>query len=133
MPNYAAFGLRANPFSEERFDLPMIDRAQDWARLKTVMADQLRASAASIGVIFGDYGMGKSFTLAKLEEVLKKGEQGFPNPSNLVVVRFRTTEAVLPKNYIVDLFLRMVRDIGPDRFKTICSEALLHEGGFERS
>src|SRR5438132_829442 len=117
MPNYIEFGLRANPFSEERFDLPMIDRAQDWARLRSIMADQLGARAAKIGVIFGGYGMGKSFTLAKLEEVLKKGEQGFPEPSDLVVVRFRTTEAVLPKNYIVDLFVRMIRDIGPDRLR----------------
>lgn len=133
MTKYADFGLRANPFSEERFDLPMIDRVSDWTRLKGVLSDQLGARAAKIGVLFGDYGMGKSFTMTKLEEVLKKGEEGFPRPADIVVVRFRTTEAVLPKNYIVDLFQRMIKDIGPERLRTLCSEALLHGGQFERS
>src|SRR3989442_984908 len=124
MPNYAAFALRANPFSEERFDLPMVDRVSDWTRLKNILADQLATKAARIGVIFGDYGMGKSFTLAKLQDLLKAGEEGFPHPSEVLAVRFRSTEAVLPKNYVVDLFQRMIKDVGPERLKKVCSEAL---------
>jgi len=121
---YEKLGFKANPFSEERFDLDMVGRHEDWTKLLKVIGDQLKGQGAGLSVIFGDYGMGKSFTLYKLQSLLQKGDPQFPAPSHLIAARFRTTQAVLPKYYIVDLFQRMMRDIGRKRIGEICSQAI---------
>jgi hypothetical protein len=75
--------------------------------------------------------MGKSFTLAKIEEFLKSGDPLLPPSSELFAVRFRTTEAMLPKNYAVDLFTRMMKQIGPERLTEVCSAAISANAQFE--
>ncbi len=131
MPSYGSFGLSANPFAEERFDLPMVGREEDWARLKEVMVEQLKTRSARLSVVFGDYGMGKSFTLAKVQEFLMSGDPLLPRPAELFAVRFRTTEPMLPKNYAVDLFTRMMKQIGRERLTEVCSVALSVSAHFE--
>ncbi|GEM_PF-6001118 len=123
LEKYEKFGLRANPFSDERFDMPMVDRQSDWTKIKNVLLELLVGQSAGIVVLFGDYGMGKSYTLSKISDFLQGAKRGGPSPSSILAAKVRASEPELPRHYSVDLFIRLIKSIGRPKLLEIFSKA----------
>lgn len=118
--DYADLGLIKNPFAQEDMDVRMIDREKDWSNITRVLRDQMGAEGAGYSVIRGDYGLGKTFTLIKIEEWVKSQKIG--GESNLAI-RLRTSDAQVPRSYISNLLVRINYNLGRPGLKSIAESA----------
>lgn len=114
----ASYGLEGNTFLEERHDFPMVGRTKEWEQIVDVLEDLLNANSCGIMVIHGDYGMGKTFTLLKLEEDLKNSKIKSSSEKTLPVL-LKSTPSQLPSNYLTDLIVRINRKIGKETLTEI--------------
>ncbi|AJW71063.1 hypothetical protein [Nitrosopumilus adriaticus] len=106
--SYSKFNLTSNPFLEEKHTFPMVGRKKDWDKIKNVTEELLTADSCGIITIYGDYGMGKTFTLLKMQEEYQK------NKDSGKVIFLKTIETGIPTNFLSDLLIRITRNIGKD-------------------
>ena len=117
---YNEVGLRSNPFAQENMDVEMVNRNQDWTNITRVLTDQLRADGVGYSVIHGDYGMGKTFTLIKLEEWVSHLTI---DGANNLPIRLRTADAKVPQTYVANLLIRINLHLGRKRLAEIAERA----------
>lgn len=101
------------PFGLQDFSYPMVGRAKEWSKLESRINDSLAKSGNEILVIRGDYGMGKSFTLARVrDEYSKKPGIYVPAPMSLL-------SAEQTSKFSVDLSNRLFERIGLREIKRL--------------
>ncbi len=108
------YGLRSNPFSEERHDFPMVGRRSDWSKILNVMNEVFSSDSCGIITIFGDYGMGKTFTLLEMKKKYDNA-QSTTDAGKIIPIFLKTLETSVPSNYLSDLLIRLVRNIGEEK------------------
>lgn len=118
--DYKDVNLVSNPFAQENMDVDMVDRDKDWSNITRILTDQLRADGVGYSVVQGDYGMGKTFTLIKIEEWVS--ELKIEGADNLPV-RLRTSDAKVPQTYIANLLIRINLNLGRKRLTEIAKRA----------
>jgi len=116
------YNFKSNPFLEERHTFPMIGRNQNWNRIKDSMNDLLKANSCGIMTIYGDYGMGKTFTLLKMKE---EYDDVTKNDSKILSVFLKTIESKVPQNYLADMVIRSVRFIGEEKMRKLAKSISL--------
>jgi len=129
MVDYSMYGFEENPFAREIHNVKMIDREEEWARLKVIAEEYLRSPSCTFTVVFGDYGFGKSFFLYKMEEAFTRNHEFAALPAPVLALRLKITEAQFREPYISDLFKRIVRRIGRERLLKMAKKGStgLHE------
>lgn len=92
MPNPAPHDIRdiygsfkKYPFGLQDFSYPIVGRDTTWSRIVERIDQSPQKSGNEIIVIRGDYGLGKSFTLAKVYELFSARREYFvPKPMSLL-------------------------------------------------
>lgn len=105
------------PFSLQDFTYPMVGRGKEWDRLVKRIEQSLQKTGNEILVVRGDYGMGKSFTLAQLHEHFAGSSEYFvPSPMPLM-------SAEQSSKFSVDLANRLFEKIGRDQVVKLVKRA----------
>jgi hypothetical protein len=94
----------------------MVGRTEDWNRIIEGLKGLLDADSCGLMVIFGDYGMGKTFTLIKLDEAIVKNEVTGSN-GKVVSVFLKALENLVPTNYLADILSRTIKKIGQENLQ----------------
>jgi hypothetical protein len=110
-------GFQKYPFAVQDFSYPMVGRNQEWTILVDRVEQSLRKAGNEIVVIRGDYGMGKSFTLAKLyDKFSSRNEYFVPKPISLL-------SSEQASRFAVDLANRLFERIGFDQMRELTRNA----------
>jgi hypothetical protein len=110
------YGLTRMPFKiRVATDLELqswINREEELEKWKKILNDALKTPTSNFLVfIIGDYGMGKTLSLLKIErELAKKDEKFYPIYLNLISEQ-------KPKNPGLDFIFRIIRNIDFDKIK----------------
>jgi hypothetical protein len=100
------------PFGLQDFGYPMVGRESVWNEIVQRIEESPQKSGNEIIVIRGDYGLGKSFTLAKIhEKFVTKHEFFTPKPMSLL-------SPEQTSKFSVDLANRLYERIGQDQLVT---------------
>lgn len=93
----------------------MIGRKNNWDKMRSTLQELLDANSCGFMVIFGDYGMGKSFTLKKIEESISKKSNFIKRNDDTLAIMLKTVDSKVPSNYLIDLLTRIMRSIGKEQ------------------
>ncbi len=109
------FGLRSNPFEWASQDHKMVDRESEWRDVVRVLRSAiLETDICRFVLIFGDYGMGKSFILA---EIFRRANQtrGVLAVKDVITQRPIATRALIlgSRKPEFDICRNMILGLGP--------------------
>ena len=109
--DFKNYGLKANSFLIERQDLPMVNREENLDTIRAIIREYVQENASAIMVIFGDYGMGKSFTLQNLLKRFKDNEEWVGQGSHLYPIFLKSMEPEQKGAYLVNLYRQIMKSI----------------------
>jgi hypothetical protein len=110
-------GFKKYPFSVQDFSYQMVGRHEEWTNLVERVEQSLKKAGNEIIVIRGDYGMGKTFTLAKLYDKFSSRKEYFvPRPMSLL-------SSEQASRFAVDLAIRLFERIGFDQIRELTEHA----------
>jgi len=111
------YGFRKYPFSLQDFGYPMVGRDKEWKRIVQRIEQSLQKDGNEIIFIRGDYGMGKSFTLAGLyDEFSSRNEYYVLRPIPLL-------SSEQTSKFSVDLANRLFEKIGTEEIVRLTKRA----------
>lgn len=113
--------LRGNPFREGRHDHEMIGRKEELGKISKLVEEALEQKFPSIIPVIGPYGMGKSFTLLKLREILRDGVNGTA-PKKVLTAYLTATQEKMPSKYALYYYLSVIDDLGEHCFNFLGEE-----------
>ena len=124
---YSMYNLSLNPFLDERHDYPRIDREASWDSISKILQDLISAPSCGFIIIFGEYGMGKSFTLKKIEDAINTKDRSFAKSENEILsCMLKTIDSKPPSYFSIDLIIRIIRKLGKEKFSSLASRVDLN-------
>jgi len=109
--------FRKYPFSLQDFGYPMVGRDKEWAKIVQRIEQSLQKDGNEIIFIRGDYGMGKSFTLAGLYDKFSTISAYYvPKPMPLL-------SSEQTSKFAVDLANRLFEKIGREKIVKLTKRA----------
>lgn len=112
------WGLKSNPFEWASHDHEMANRQAEWKAITKVLDSSFRGDICRFILAFGDYGMGKSFTLHHIYRTASKKEGVLPVEDVLTEKPIATRSLIrtLPE---FDIPSRILANLGMERIGQI--------------
>jgi hypothetical protein len=105
--------LKENPFKENRHDHKMIGRTAELRKIIACCEEAMNGKYPTIVPMTGAFGMGKTFTLLQLRELLRESER-YNKPKKVLTAYFVATEEKFPTKYSHYVYTRIIDDLGKE-------------------